>query len=66
MTRIVMTNGWSSFEAWKAAGFPGARSFPAERKPDPRAGLCTVPGCDNVEEAGGRCRSHYYASVMRR
>ena len=59
MTRIVMTNGWSSFEAWRSAGFPGARSFPAERKPDPRAGLCAVPGCDHTVRAGGRCMRHW-------
>ncbi len=59
---------WPSFEAWRDAGYPGAPSFAnpkTERQPDPRAGLCTYPGCDHVAYGGrsslrlGLCGRHY-------
>ncbi len=58
----IYIQGWASFEEWRAASYPGAPSFAhpktkiAERpqyRPDPRRGLCTWPGCDNVAGGGG-------------
>ncbi len=62
----IYIQGWASFDEWRKAGYPGAKSFPPERKPDLRAGLCTHEGCDNVLGAVGSswaeklCQKHYY------
>jgi len=59
MARITI-NGYASFNDWRDAGYPGAVSFAAdgERKlPDPRRGLCSVHGCDNVVGGGSAVHS---------
>lgn len=59
MTTIHI-DGWPSFREWADAGYPGAVSFPPERLPDPRAGLCEVFDCPNKEYMQGLCITHNY------
>ena len=59
----ITINGWPSMGEWVAAGYPGARSFPPERLPDPRRGLCVEDGCALLDKDGwgGRCLHHAIA-----
>jgi hypothetical protein len=57
----IYIQGYGSFAEWRDAGYPGARSFPPEGKPDPKAGLCIKDGCDNVAHAfRPLCNQHYF------
>ncbi len=57
--KIVMTNGYASFNEWVRAGYPGSVSSSPERQPDPRVGLCRYEDCPKVEWLSGYCFPHY-------
>lgn len=69
MSRITI-NGFESFEAWRAAGFPGARSFnqdgsvkDSNQPPVPHRS-CSVAGCDRWGSAPrSMCWMHYNEAI---
>ncbi len=72
---IKADNGWATFNAWVAAGYPGAPNFAHPKtttvdggtqpphlvphQPDPTRGLCRIEGCTRVNKWNGLCMKHY-------
>ena len=55
----IHINGFASFEAFRDAGYPGARSFPKD-EPVVAFPVCVADGCDNHATAHrGMCFTHY-------
>ena len=61
MTKIII-NGYASFDAWREAGYPGARSFNADgtvKEPRTQLAKCRLEMCDWSMVQDGLCLHHY-------
>jgi hypothetical protein len=57
----IYINGWSSFEEWRDAGYPGARSFNADgtvKGKTTHLAKCQVLSCNGSMVERGYCRAH--------